>query len=132
MSDLPTIAEQVSTLVEQRFTQFDDYELQALCIAEEVGEFIGALRRFLGKARRPGNFTDVRNELADATITVYVMACMLDVDLDAAVTAKLNVIMARPWKQEMTNDAGVCDCKDPRWISCPVWIAQDGDCQHGS
>lgn len=71
---------------------------QVLALAEEVGEFVGAYRRWSGQARRTGAFADVQAELADVVITAYVTAHELGTDLDAAITTKLGEIYTRGWR----------------------------------
>jgi NTP pyrophosphatase (non-canonical NTP hydrolase) len=75
----------------------DLLDLQALCIAEEAGELIGAYRRWAGKARRVGSFREVEDEVADLLIVTAVFAVRAGVDLDAAVERKLAVIYSRGW-----------------------------------
>ena len=73
---------------------------QALALAEEVGEFVGAYRRWSGQARRTGSFSDVQTELADVVITAYVTAHELGIDLDAVIADKLEEIFTRGWREE--------------------------------
>lgn len=73
---------------------------QVLCLAEEVGEFVGAYRRWAGMARRQGFQEDVEAELADVVITSFVAAEELDIDLEQAVARKLEKIFARPWRDD--------------------------------
>lgn len=73
---------------------------QVLCLAEEVGEFVGAYRRWSGQARRGGTFTEMRAELADVVITAYVTAHELGIDLDRAIEDKLSVIFTRGWRDD--------------------------------
>ena len=47
---------------------------QVLGLAEEVGEFVGAYRRWSGQARRTGSAEDMWEELADVVITAFVTA----------------------------------------------------------
>lgn len=76
---------------------------QALALAEECGEFIGAYRRWSGQARRNGATAKGRREmeveLADVVITAYVTAAALGFDLDARVAEKLAIIRERPAKE---------------------------------
>lgn len=72
---------------------------QVLNLAEEVGEFVGAYRRWTGQARRTGTEAEVHAELADVVITAYVTAAELDMDLDAAIKAKLDVVFSRGWRE---------------------------------
>ncbi|MFI6516970.1 hypothetical protein ACIBF1_15555 [Spirillospora sp. NPDC050679] len=74
---------------------------QALALAEEVGEFVGAYRRWSGQARRTGPFSDVCEELADVVITAYVTAAVLDIDLDNAIAAKTGVLFTRGWRDHL-------------------------------
>lgn len=73
---------------------------QALNLAEEAGEFVGAYRRWAGMARRPGGWDDVCSELADVVITAHVTACVLGIDLDAAWRAKAAVVLSRGWRND--------------------------------
>lgn len=73
---------------------------QVIALAEEVGEFVGAARRFMGMARRNGSFEEMQKELADVVITAYVTAQVFDVDLDMAIHQKLNEIFSRGWKDD--------------------------------
>lgn len=72
---------------------------QALALAEEVGEFVGAYRRHAGLARRRGAFEDVALELADVVITAFVTATVLKVNLPAAIKEKLNIMFSRGWRE---------------------------------
>jgi NTP pyrophosphatase (non-canonical NTP hydrolase) len=69
---------------------------QALALAEEVGECIQAFRRWRGDARRNGPLEDVVTELADVIITAAVFAHELGIDLDVAVLARYQAVLARP------------------------------------
>lgn len=68
---------------------------QAVCVAEEAGEFLKEFRRWMGHARRPQTKEVVELELADVIIASYCFAQMNDIDLDAAVDAKLAAIKER-------------------------------------
>lgn len=72
---------------------------QVIALAEEVGEFVGTARRYLGMARRNGSFDDMSSELADVVITSFVTARILGVDLSAAIRNKIDVIFSRPWRE---------------------------------
>lgn len=71
---------------------------QVLALAEEVGEFVGAWRRYSGQARRSDTIEHVLEELADVVITAYVTAREKGWDLDAAIEAKLQTILTRGWR----------------------------------
>lgn len=60
-----------------------------LMLAEEAGEAVQQLRRYLGRARRSATQTDVAEELADVAIVVGVLARLLAVDLGQHIDAKL-------------------------------------------
>jgi NTP pyrophosphatase (non-canonical NTP hydrolase) len=79
---------------------------QVLCLAEEVGEFVGAYRRWTGQARRQGTAREVRWELADVVITAYVTAHELGIDLDRAIADKLGEIHARGWREPDSEPVG--------------------------
>ena len=72
---------------------------QALALAEEVGEFVGALRRYEGLARRSDTLAHVSEELADVVITAFVTARELNIDLDAEIDKKTAVIYSRGWRE---------------------------------
>lgn len=72
-------------------------------LAEEVGEFVGAYRRWKGLARRSGSFDDVRHELADVVITAYVMAAVLDIDLAIALREKFSIIFSRGFRESVSS-----------------------------
>lgn len=71
---------------------------QGLAIAEESGEFVGALSRYLGHSRRTGTLDEVAAELADLEITLHLTAHYLGIDVLAAVENKAEVIFSRGFK----------------------------------
>jgi NTP pyrophosphatase (non-canonical NTP hydrolase) len=79
---------------------FEGYNRQALAIAEEAGEFVGAYRRWSGQARRTDTYEHVSEELADVIITAFVMAEMLGMEIDKVLDAKLEVIFSRGWRED--------------------------------
>lgn len=80
------------------FTEFP-WARQTMALAEECGEFVGAVRRWSGNARRSGPFSDVRQELADVVITAFVTAVTLGIDLPGEIEAKLTEIFDRGWRE---------------------------------
>lgn len=72
-------------------------DIQAICVAEEAGELMGAYRRWAGKARRPGTRRELEAEIADLLIVTAVFAVRLGIDIDEAVAAKLKIIYSRGW-----------------------------------
>jgi NTP pyrophosphatase (non-canonical NTP hydrolase) len=81
-------------------------DVQALCVAEEAGELVGAYRRWAGKARRTGTRRELEDEVADVLIVTAVFAERAGIDLDAAIAAKLTVIYSRGWREEDDTAAG--------------------------
>jgi NTP pyrophosphatase (non-canonical NTP hydrolase) len=81
-------------------TDANQLDVQALCVAEEAGELVGAYRRWAGKARRTGTRRDLEDEIADVLIVTAMFAERAGIDLNAAITAKLAVIYSRGWRQE--------------------------------
>ncbi len=74
-------------------------ESQILCVAEEVGEFVGAMRRWRGMARRSGTEREAMEELADIVLSAYAMADVMDWDLSDVIEAKASKILSRGWKE---------------------------------
>ncbi|WP_067831114.1 MazG nucleotide pyrophosphohydrolase domain-containing protein [Actinomadura kijaniata] len=99
---IPTAPSDLGAVIAERlrahFPADNERDRQVMALAEEVGEFVGAYRRWSGNARRTGSFDDVRDELADVVITAYVTAAVLDVDLDEAVGAKAARLFTRGWR----------------------------------
>lgn len=81
-------------------------DVQAICVAEEAGELLGAYRRWSGRARRPGSLADVQAEIADVLIVTAMFAHRLGVDITAAVEDKLKVIYARRWREDLKPEEG--------------------------
>jgi len=71
---------------------------QVIALGEEVGEFMGAARRYMGMARRYGFKEDMEHELADVIITAFVTAIVFDVDIEQRLKEKLEIIFTRGWK----------------------------------
>jgi NTP pyrophosphatase (non-canonical NTP hydrolase) len=81
-------------------TDANQLDVQALVIAEEAGELVGAYRRWAGKARRSGTLRELEAELADVLISTAVFACRAGIDLDTAVNRKAAEIWRRGWREE--------------------------------
>jgi NTP pyrophosphatase (non-canonical NTP hydrolase) len=117
--DLQALALDISTKLEAAgFDKAEAPTRQVLNLAEEVGEFVGAYRRWKGMARRTGTFDDVATELADVVITAYVTATELGIDLDRQIRDKVEVIYSRGWHEEDTQ----AEPRQPR-----VWQAGDSE-----
>jgi NTP pyrophosphatase (non-canonical NTP hydrolase) len=67
----------------------------ALCMAEEMGEAIQQIRRYLGHARRGTTLDQVGEEMADIIISTAVTARLMGIDLSAHVHAKLDTVVER-------------------------------------
>lgn len=94
------IQKHVSLNRREGITDENALDVQALCLAEEAGEVVGAYRRYAKKARRTGTLAEVRDEIADVIIVTAIFAEMLDLDLTDAVNRKLQVIYSRGWRQD--------------------------------
>jgi NTP pyrophosphatase (non-canonical NTP hydrolase) len=68
---------------------------QAMCVAEEAGEFLGEWRRLKGFARRAGNREDMLSELSDVVISALVMFWNLGEHAEDHVRDKLLKIVTR-------------------------------------
>lgn len=71
---------------------------KAMCIAEEAGELVGAYRRWSGQARRSGTREELEKEVADLIICTSSFAERAGIDIERAVSAKLEKIYSRGWK----------------------------------
>ena len=74
-------------------------QAQVYALAEETGEFVGAMRRWRGMARRNGTEQEAKDELADVIISAYVMAEIMGWSVDDLVEAKGTKILNRGWKE---------------------------------
>ncbi|MBP2341073.1 NTP pyrophosphatase (non-canonical NTP hydrolase) [Saccharothrix coeruleofusca] len=100
LADLPdTAASIVTNLRAHGFDAEHGQMRQVLNLAEEVGEFVGAYRRWAGHARRTGTAEEMHAELADVVITAFVTAQELGVDLEALIGQKLAVVFSRGWRE---------------------------------
>lgn len=106
LNDLPATAADVAAHLEAAgFTESVQLR-QTLALAEEVGEFVGAVRRHAGMARRSGPFSDVEAELADVVLTAFVTAHTMGIDLRQALEDKLAVVYARGWRETVPSPPG--------------------------
>jgi len=58
-------------------------EVEALKVFIEAGEVADAVTRLSGQSRRPGTLEEAGHELADVVITAYILAQVVEVNLDA-------------------------------------------------
>lgn len=118
---IKTLVSELSKHARQGSTNAEWLDQQAMCVAEEAGEFMGAYRRWRGFARRPGNAQDVADEMADVIVSTLCMMTLwsdqvgrnsLDNDaLANIIQHKLSTIFSRGWvnKDEVAirpNDPG--------------------------
>jgi NTP pyrophosphatase (non-canonical NTP hydrolase) len=75
---------------------------QLMALAEETGEFVGAMRRWKGLARRRGTEQEAKDELADVIISAYAMAEVMGWDVEQITSAKLEKILTRGWKEPVS------------------------------
>lgn len=78
---------------------------QVLGLAEEVGEFVGAYRRWSGQARRTGTEKEMHT------------AHGLRVDIEAVIAAKLHIVHTRGWREQAPE---TCDCHRRGRARCPI------------
>jgi NTP pyrophosphatase (non-canonical NTP hydrolase) len=102
--DLREIARHLAAVLtanrRQAITDASQLDVQALCVAEEAGELVGAYRRWAGKARRTGTRRALEDEIADVLIVTAVFAERAGIDLNEAIARKLTVIYSRGWREE--------------------------------
>lgn len=104
---IKTLVSELSKHARQGSTNAEWLDQQAMCVAEEAGEFMGAYRRWRGFARRPGNAQDVADEMADVIVSTLCMMTLwsdqvgrnsLDNDaLANIIQHKLSTIFSRGW-----------------------------------
>jgi NTP pyrophosphatase (non-canonical NTP hydrolase) len=114
---------------------FNPLDFQALSVAEEAGELVGAYRRWSGRARRTGTIRELADEIADVLIVTAVFADRAGIDLHAAITAKLTVIYSRGWRDEDTAGPGpgewACDRCGAAFFGTPPGDGLCPDCRPG-
>lgn len=84
-SELAEAARKIVQACREAFPGADPQLQQAMCFVEELGEFQGEARRYLGLARRGGNPRAMAEELADVVITAYSVAEVFCVEIDESV-----------------------------------------------
>lgn len=67
-------------------------------LAEESGEAVGAVLRYLNMTRRTGTLADVAEELADVVVCAATLAEAMGIDLERAVIDKSEKVMKRGWR----------------------------------
>lgn len=97
--NLTELAADLSAHLDEAFPDRDRVSYQGLAVAEETGEFVGALRRYKGLARRRGTFEELCEEWADVVLTAYITAYELGIDPDKAIASKVDKIYSRGWRE---------------------------------
>lgn len=106
LHDMPGAAKKIVEALRQNgFEEAEGCNRQVLNLAEEVGEFVGAYRRWSGQARRSGTAEEMYAELADVVITAFVTAEEFGVDLEAEIGKKLMKVFSRGWREDATRRA---------------------------
>lgn len=86
------------------FPRSQERERQVIAMGEEVGEFMGAARRYMGMARRNGTYEEMAEELADVVITAFITAEVFDIQLNAEISSKISKILTRGYKEDGTQE----------------------------
>lgn len=97
--DMPKHAKIITEALRMHFSVETEQERQTLNLAEEVGEFVGEARRYMGHARRAGDFGSLSSELADVIIAAYVAGEVFGIDIETEVGKRLRTIYTRGWKE---------------------------------
>jgi len=98
--NLQQIAQDLNRVLDEQVPeQGHGLDQKAMCIAEEAGELVGAYRRWSGQARRAGTKQELAAEVADLIICTSSFAERAGIDISEAVSAKLEKIYSRGWKQ---------------------------------
>lgn len=98
----------------EAITEANMLDVQALCVAEEAGELVGAYRRWAGKARRAGTLRDLEDEIADVLIVTATFAERAGIDLNQAIARKLTAIYTRGWREEPGQAEALFDAEPYR------------------
>jgi NTP pyrophosphatase (non-canonical NTP hydrolase) len=100
LNDLPAIAADIGEHLKAAGYTEKPHIRQTLALAEEVGEFVKAVRRYYGYARRRGTLDDIKAEGADVVITAFITAHEIGFDLVEAIAEKITEIYTRGWREE--------------------------------
>lgn len=93
-----SIAATCNERLREAFPEMDLVHERTMKLAEESGEAVGAVLRYLNMTRRTGTLYDVAEELADVVICAMTLAEALGLNLEYAVHAKSEKVMARGWR----------------------------------
>jgi NTP pyrophosphatase (non-canonical NTP hydrolase) len=104
LNRMPNIARELAdALTENGFAERESIQRQCMGLTEEVGEFVGSLRRWLGMARRSDTREHVLEEWADVIITAFVTGIAIGMtprEMTETLESKLDVIFSRGWREE--------------------------------
>lgn len=114
---LPEIAVDIAMQLKGAgFREDESLTRQLFAVAEECGEFVGAVRRFYGLARRNGSWEEVQREWADLVFTVFLAADTLGMgraQMENALNRRFGEINARPWRETPPPDPAQRDLFAP-------------------
>lgn len=94
-TDLDSLRAELRAFVRERdWDRFHDPKNLAMAVASEAGELAGVLRWVRGEdadgwCRAPGNRERVADEIADVLITTLMLADRVELDVVAAIRAKM-------------------------------------------
>lgn len=89
------LAEEIRFHARQGASDQEWMDAQAMCVAEEAGEFIKAYRKWRGFARTAGPVDDVTEELSDVVIASLLMFAVMDSDSQCHIKHKLLKVITR-------------------------------------
>jgi NTP pyrophosphatase (non-canonical NTP hydrolase) len=89
------LAEEIRVHAAQGASDQEWMDAQAMCVAEEAGEFIKAYRKWRGFARTAGSVNDVHEELADVIIASLLMFSVMNYDAQRHIKDKLYQVITR-------------------------------------
>ena len=91
------VSDEIKSNANQGATEQEWRDSQAMDVAEEAGEFMGAYRRHRGFARRGADADEVLDELSDVIIASMIMFRHLDASAEYYIRRKLQKIVTRGW-----------------------------------
>lgn len=89
------LAEEIHFHAAQGASDQEWMDAQAMCVAEEAGEFIKSYRKWRGFARTAGSVEDVKEELSDVVIASLLMFAVMDSDSQCHIKKKLSEVITR-------------------------------------
>lgn len=93
------MAETIAETYNRSITEREHIDGQVICVGEEAGEFLGAYRRYTGRARRSGTREEMLDEMADVIVGTLHAAWLLGVnDIQEVIDHKIGKVFSRGWK----------------------------------